>query len=110
MKWLTSPEIMVELCHIYGCIPARKSVQSQVLEQLKSNYPHLDLPVIFKSIEYLDNPNNEAWIPEYGKINDSLDNALSLIYLGKEKNAKKLLTNINGEVQRILDEYSATHQ
>jgi hypothetical protein len=84
--------------------------QKFALEQLKSKYLSLDLDVIFKSIEYLDDPNNEAWIPESAKINDILDNALTLVYLGKEKDAQKLLTDVNGQVQHILDEHWATHQ
>jgi multiple sugar transport system substrate-binding protein len=105
MKWLTSPEIIVSVCRIYGCIPARKSVQDQFLEQLKADYPGIDHEVIFKSIDYLDNPNNEAWIPEWGKIEDALNNGLSLVYSGEEKDATKVLTDANAEVQQILDSY-----
>jgi len=72
MKWLTSPEVIVDVCRIYGCIPARKSVQAAFLEQLKTDYPGIDYDVIFKSIDYLDKPNNEEWIPEWGKIEDAL--------------------------------------
>jgi len=110
MKWLTSPEIIVEVCQIYGCIPARKSVQSVYLEQLKTDYPGIDYDVIFKSIDYLDKPNNEEWIPEWGKIEDALNNGLSLVYSGTEKDTKKVLTNADAEVQKILDEYWATHK
>jgi multiple sugar transport system substrate-binding protein len=110
MKWLTSPEIIVDVCRIYGCIPARKSVQAKNIEQLKTDYPGIDYDVIFKSIDYLDNPNNEAWIPEWGKVEDALNNSLSLVYSGQEKDAKKVLADSQVEVQKILDEYWATHK
>ena len=110
MKWLTSPEVIVDVCRIYGCVPARKSVQSAYLEQIKTDYPGIDYDVIFKSIDYLDKPNNEEWIPEWSKIEDALNNGLSLVYSGTEKDAKKVLTDANAEVQKILDEYWATHK
>ncbi|HEX9386425.1 MAG TPA: extracellular solute-binding protein, partial [Anaerolineales bacterium] len=109
MKWLTSPEIIVDVCRIYGCIPARKSVQEKFLAQLKTDYPGIDYDVIFKSIDYLDKPNNEEWIPEWGKIEDALNNGLSLMYSGEEKDATKILNDANAEVQKILDEYWAAH-
>ena len=110
MKWLTSPEVIVDVCRIYGCIPARRSVQAAFLEQLKTDYPGIDYDVIFKSIDYLDKPNNEEWIPEWGKIEDALNNGLSLVYSGEETDASKVLNDANAEVQQILDEYWATHQ
>jgi multiple sugar transport system substrate-binding protein len=110
MKWLTAPEQIIEVCQIYGCIPARKSVEEAYVAALKERYPDADLDVVFKAIDYLDNPNNEAWIPEWGKIEDTLNNVQSLIYTGEEKNAKKALDDANAEVQKILDEYWATHQ
>jgi len=85
-------------------------VQAAFLEQLKTDYLGIDYDVIFKSIDYLDKPNNEEWIPEWGKIEDALNNGLSLVYSGTEKDAKKVLTDANAEVQKILDEYWATHK
>ncbi|HLE27621.1 MAG TPA: extracellular solute-binding protein [Anaerolineales bacterium] len=109
MKWLASPEIIVEVCQIYGCIPARKSVQEQYLETLKQDYPGIDYDVIFRSIDYLDDPNNEAFVPEWSKIDEALNNSLSLVYTGDEKDAKKVLDGANAEVQKVLDEYWAAH-
>jgi multiple sugar transport system substrate-binding protein len=105
MKWLTAPEQIVEVCQIYGCIPARKSVQDQYIAALKERYPGVDYSVIFTAIDYLDNPNNEAWIPEWGKIEDTLNNVQSLIYTGEAKDAQQVLDETNTEVQKILDNY-----
>lgn len=110
MKWLTAPEQIVAVCQIYGCIPARKSVQETYLAALKQRYPNTDLDVIFKAIDYLDNPNNESWIPEWGKIEDTLNNVQGLIFTGEEKDAQKALDTVNADVQKILDDYWATHK
>jgi multiple sugar transport system substrate-binding protein len=85
-------------------------VESQYIEQLKTDYPGIDYDVIFKSIDYLDNPNNESWIPEWGKIEDILNNGLSLVYSGEGKDATKVLTDANAEVQQTLDEYWVAHK
>ncbi len=109
MKWLVAPEQIVDVCRIYGCIPARKSVEEAYRQDLAEHYPGTDLDVVFTAIDYLDNPNNEAWIPEWGKIEDTLNNVQGLMYSGEEKDAQKALDTANAEVQKILDEYWATH-
>lgn len=109
MKWLTAPEQIVTVCRIYGCIPARKSVQPEYLTSLQERYPGIDYDVIFTAIDYLDIPNNEAWIPEWGKIEDTLNNINSVVYSGQEKDAQKILDDANAEVQKILDDYWASH-
>ena len=84
-------------------------MQEQYLETLKQDYPGIDYDVIFTSIDYLDDPNNEAFVPEWSKIDEALNNSLSLVYTGDEKDAKKVLDGANAEVQKVLDEYWATH-
>ncbi len=109
MKWLTAPEQIVDVCLIYGCVPARQSVSDEYRQVLADRYPGLDYDVIFKSIDYLDNPNHESYIPEWGRIEDALNNSLSLIYAGENKNAQEVLDQVNAEIQLILDEYWASH-
>lgn len=109
MKWITDPEQIVDVCLIYGCIPARQSVADEYRLVLEERYPGLDYDVIFKSIDYLDNPNNESYIPEWTRIGDALDNSLSLIYSGENTNAQEVLDQVNTEIQAILDEYWANH-
>ena len=46
----------------------------------------------------------------WGKIEDALNNGLSLVYSGEETDATKVLNDANAEVQQILDEYWTTHQ
>ena len=79
MKWLTAPEQIVDVCLIYGCIPARKSSQEPFRTAFQAKFPKLNLDVIYKSIDYLDIPNNEAWVPNWGRVNEIMENAGSLI-------------------------------
>ena len=64
---------------------------------------------LFISLALAAQTQNEKNIPEWGKIEDALNNGLSLVYSGKEKDATKVLTDTNAEVQQILDQYWAAH-
>lgn len=108
MKWLTAPEQIVDVCIIYGCIPARASVADAFQAAFVEKFPDLNLEVIFEAINYLDAPNHESWVPEWGRVNDALNNAGSLILSGANTDAKAVLDAANAEVQKILDEYWAT--
>ncbi len=108
LKWLTSAEHIVDVCLIYGCIPARQSVQGEFQQALAERFPGLDYDVIFESIDYLDNPNHESWMPEWARIHDTLENGFGIVYVEQVENPKDLLDQINGEVQAILDEYWAS--
>ena len=107
MKWLASPEHIVDVCLIYGCLPARASVESQFREVLAERWPGLDYDVIFEAIEYLDDPHHESWVPEWGQIEDTVNYAMELIYSGENTDAQAVLDEANTTIQQILDEYWA---
>ena len=107
MKWLVSPEQIVEVCKIYGCLPARKSTEAQFLESLKTRFPGINHAVIFEAISYLDDPNHESYVPDGSKVGDVLNNSLTTIYTDPEVDVEALLTTTNEDVQTILDEYWA---
>jgi multiple sugar transport system substrate-binding protein len=110
MKWLLLPENNLELCDIYGCMPARKSTEAQYKASLAEKYPGVDLDVIFQAANFLDVPNHESWVPEYGRVNEVLANALStLMTADQEHDAKTLLDQANKDIQAIFDEYWANH-
>jgi multiple sugar transport system substrate-binding protein len=109
MKWLTAPEQIVEVCIIYGCIPARASVADEFKAALQTRFPDLNLDIIFESINYLDAPNHESWVPEWGRVNEALTFAQGLIYTGENKDAQSVLDDANAAVQAIFDEYWASH-
>ena len=107
MKWLASPEHITDVCLIYGCLPARKSVEDEFRTVLAERWPGLDYDVIYESIEYLDGPNHESWVPEWGRIGDAMGYALDLVYSGENTDAQAVLDEANDAIQGILDEYWA---
>ena len=109
MQWLTSPEHISDVCQIYGCLPARISVEDAFRDVLAGRWPALDLDVVFQSVDYLDNPQHESWVPEWGKVEDAVNFGLDQIYSGENTDAAAVLDGVNTEVQKILDEYWAEH-
>ncbi len=110
MKWLLEPENNLDLCNIYGCMPARKSTEAAYRNTLAESYPDLDLDVIFTAANYLDIPNHESWVPEYATINEALANAQSMILtVDQDHDATSVLNATNAEIQKVLDAYWASH-
>jgi multiple sugar transport system substrate-binding protein len=107
LKWLTSAENIGDVCLIYGCIPARQSVQDQFLAALQERYPGLDYNVIFESIDSLDIPNHESYVPEWGRVAELLDSRLGAVYTQPVDDVEALMNEVNSELQAILDEYWA---
>jgi multiple sugar transport system substrate-binding protein len=105
LKWLTGPDHIIDVCLIYGCIPARQSVSADFEAALAERFPGIDYDVIFESIDYLDDPNHESWVPEWGRIGDAMNNAIDQVFSGVELNGKTVLDQANDEIQAILDEY-----
>ena len=111
MKWLLQPENNIELCKIYVCMPARQSTKDEFKTYLAEKYPGIDLDVIFNAADYLDVPNHESWVPDFGKVNEVLGNVQSQIFTFEEDHdAKSVLDKANTEIQKILDEYWAAHK
>ncbi len=108
-KWMAQPEIMLRLTKIWGSLPARKSIADKWMEDMQAKYPDVNFEVFLESINYLDAPNNEAWVPNYGKVNDAIENAYALITTGENTNVQEVMDNLNQEVQGYLDEYWASH-
>jgi len=107
MKWLTAPEQIVDVCLIYGCIPSRQSVSDEFRAALEENFPGLDYDVIFESINYLDAPNHESWVPQWGRAEDTINFAGNLIVTGENTDAQAVLDEANETIQGLLDEYWA---
>lgn len=106
-KWLYSPEIYARLAKNYGAIPAMKSQQAAWLEEQKAARPHINWQVFLDAGAYADNPNNEAWVPNYGKVWDAMNNAMNAVIAGTHGSVDELTAKLNAEVQGYLDEYWA---
>lgn len=108
MKWLTAPEQIVEVCLVYGCVPARESASETFRAALQEKFPDMNMDVVFEAINYLDVPNHESWVPEWGRVGDAVGFAWSQIGTGEIKDGKTVLDQANTEIQQILDEYWAS--
>ena len=106
-KWMAQPDIMLRLTKIWGSLPARKSISDKWMEDMQASYPDVNFQLFLDSIDYLDAPNNEAWVPSYGKVNDAVENARALVLTGENTNVQEVMDDLNAEVQGYLDEYWA---
>lgn len=109
MKWLVAPEQIIDVCKVYGCLPARKSSQEAYLNYMKERYPGIDYSVIFTAIDYLDDPCHESWVPDWGKVNDTLNNTMTTLYTEPDLDVPALMKTTNEDMQKILDAYWASH-
>jgi multiple sugar transport system substrate-binding protein len=71
-----------------------------------ARYGDLDYNVVFESINYLDNPNHESYVPEWGRVNDIMNNNLGAVYQ-EPIDVQTVLDQTNAEIQAVLDEYWA---
>ncbi len=109
MKWITAPEQIIDVCLIYGCLPARKSVSDAYLEQFVERYgADHDYDVIFSAIDYLDAPHHEAWMPNIDRILETTyAEIFERVYTEPVDDTDALLEDVNGKVQGFIDEYYA---
>jgi multiple sugar transport system substrate-binding protein len=108
--WLMQPEMQSRLCGIFGCIPSRKSLATSWIDKMGAEYPNVDFQVFIDSINYMDaSPNNESWVPNYSKVWDATENAMSRILSGDSNNVQQVMDDLQAEVQGYLDEYWAAH-
>jgi multiple sugar transport system substrate-binding protein len=108
VKWMFQPEIMQKLTKNYSCIPARKSLATSWVDEMKKEYPNVHFDIFLDSLNYIEQPNHEAWTPAYTKINDAMNTATDQILTGKNLDVQAVMDSLNTEVQGYLDEYWAT--
>jgi multiple sugar transport system substrate-binding protein len=104
-KWAMQPEQMIRLDLTWGGLPPRASLQEQYATETKGKYPDLEMQVFFDSLDYIDIPNHESYIPRYGEIWDAYNAGLQKILTGDEKDAKSVLDEVQTTCQGYLDEY-----
>lgn len=120
-EWLFSKSVYDRLAKNYGCIPAMKSLQADWIKDRKegvkdesgewawNSYPRPDIhwEVFLDAGKYADNPNNEAWVPNYGKVWDAMENAMANVISGQYTSVDQVTNDLDAEVQGYLDEYWA---
>ncbi|HVO41213.1 MAG TPA: extracellular solute-binding protein, partial [Aggregatilineales bacterium] len=103
IKWLTSPEVAAKACAIYGCLPARVSARADWEKQIKSDFPDLDLKVVYGAIKYLDIPNGEAPMPNYNQAYDTFSQFLTQLDSDPNLDVKAGLDKLNTQMQLVFD-------
>jgi len=64
-------EAAPDLLLVYGAMPARMSLQADFFAGLEEKYPQgVDWQVAIDSLSYPDNPNHEAYMPNFSKADD----------------------------------------
>lgn len=108
LKWLTSPENIIDVCIIYGCLPSRQSVAEEYTKVMEERYGPHDYNVIYGSIDYLDNPHHESWMPNVDRANDILQaDVMDQVFTAPVEDTDALLEEANTAIQALFDEYWA---
>lgn len=108
LKWLTSEENIVEVCLVYGCLPSRRSVTEEYTQQMMERYGDNNYDVIFNSIDYLDTPHHESWMPNVERANDVLQaDVYDLVFTEQIADTDAVLDGANAQIQALFDEYWA---
>ncbi len=102
-KWLYSPEVYWKLCKNYGGIPSMKQFERKWLKEKKAENPRINWQVFVDAADYAGVPNNEAWVPDFYKVWDAMECAMSGVR--RREDTDKLAEDLNYEVQGYLDEY-----
>jgi len=109
MKWLFEPAQFDRLCKNYSCIPARKTLAATWVSGQQAQFPDVDFQVFLDSLDYIDRPNHEAWLPEYKRVGDACTKAWDLLRTGENLNVEEVLASLSAEAQGYIDEYWAAN-
>jgi len=105
VKWLMEPDQMLQLDLTFGALPPRISLQDAYIDTMTEIYPRMDLKVFFDSLNYIDVPNHESFIPRYGEVWDTVWAGYDPIMTGTEKDAQIVLDGVQEIIQGFVDEY-----
>lgn len=104
-KWLFSPEVYWKLCNNYGGIPAMTQYQQTWIDERKAERPNINWQVFIDAANYADDPNNESWVPNFGRVWDAMETAMADVISGLHDDTDQVAEDLNEEVQGYLDEY-----
>jgi len=121
-KWLYSPDVYPRLQKNYGGIPAMTKFQQKWLDEringvkdengevIEEGNPKIHWQVLLDAGKYADNPNNETWVPNFGRVWDAMEGAMSNVISGLMEDTDQVAEDLNAEVQQCLDEYWEARQ
>jgi len=97
-------EFAPDLLQIYGAFPARASLQEDAMATMAESYPDVDLQVLVEALNYPDNPNHEAGLPNILKANDRIGAFQTLIQSTPDLDLQEEMDKLIADLQQIYDE------
>jgi len=94
----------LELLDIYEGMPARKTDQEAFFKTLDEQFPQeVDWQVAVDGIAYADNPNFEAYMPNYNEAFDRINTFFTLITSTEGLDLDKEIDTLKSDLQVIFD-------
>ncbi|HEX6474152.1 MAG TPA: sugar ABC transporter substrate-binding protein, partial [Candidatus Limnocylindria bacterium] len=97
-------EASQDLLGIYGGMPARIADQDAFFAGLDEHWPQgVDWQVAIDGVEFADNPNFEAWMPNYQESFDSLVSFISVLRTDPDIDVEAEIADFMDGLQVIFD-------
>ncbi len=95
-----------DLYAIYGGLPAKKADQADYLKSLDEKFApnKVNWQVALDSIQYMDVPNHELYIPNYSKAMDLFTSLTSDIEGNDKLDMDKRIEQLTSDLQKVYDE------
>lgn len=98
-------EASQELLNVYGGVPSRPEQQDAFFEDLDERYPQgVNWQVAVDSLDYPDNPNHEANMPNFQKADERIKAFQSLIESTPDLDLQAEMDTLISDLQAIFDE------
>jgi multiple sugar transport system substrate-binding protein len=94
----------ISLTQTYNGFPARMSLQAGAVSHLQARYTGVDWQVLVDSIDYMDNPNHEGYMPNHAKAQERVDLFLAVINTNPGVNINNALNDLKEDLQIIFHE------
>ncbi len=95
----------LELLTAYGGMPARIEDQNKRFDDLNAKYTQgVNWDVVIESLNYPDNPSHEAWMPNFNKAEDLLQNFVTLYGGTPGLDMDAELDQLVADLQAVFDE------
>lgn len=95
----------LDLLSVYGGMPAREADRATFFEGLDEKYPQgVNWDVAMESLNYPDSPSHEAWMPNFNKAEDRLQNFTTFLASTPDLDVAAELETLVADLQVIFDE------
>jgi multiple sugar transport system substrate-binding protein len=93
---------------MFTCVPVRLSARDDARAILDELAPDITWDVLFESIDYMDNPSHERWLPNIDAMDELLSGVLDELYYGDGSvDFAAMLAELDSDAQTVADQYWA---